>query len=236
MKIDILTLFPEMVQSYFSDSIIKRAIDDGYVEINLVNFRDFSTNKHHTVDDYAYGGGAGMLISVVPIHLALESIDYKDAWVVLTSPSGKTLNQKKLVELSQKRRLVIICGHYEGIDARVLNYVDEEISIGDYVLTGGELAAGVIVDGTVRLLDGVISGDSIVDESFSNQLLEYPQYTRPPVYDGAIVPEVLISGHHANIEKWKKRESLKKTKKNRPELLENLPSDLRRFAEELPDE
>lgn len=221
MKFDILTLFPEMFTGIFESSILKRAIENKLISCNTTNFRDFSGNKHNTVDDYAYSGGAGMLIRVDPIHRALQSIDeYERAHVILTSPSGVPFTQKKAEELSKFEHLIIICGHYEGIDARVLNYVDEEISIGDYVLTGGELPAAVIVDTVSRLLPGVISNESINTESFNDFLLEYPQYTRPQIYDGKSVPDILISGHHAKIKKWQRYEALKKTYIVRPDLLE----------------
>lgn len=221
MKFDILTLFPEMLTGIFESSILKRAKENHLIECNLINFRDFSGNKHSTVDDYAYSGGAGMLIRVDPIHRALQSIPhYEDATVILTSPSGKPFTQEMAIEFSKKKHLILICGHYEGIDARVLDYVDEEISIGDYVLTGGELPAAIMVDAISRLIPGVIKEESIDTESFNDGLLEYPQYTRPQVYDGKSVPEVLISGHHANIQKWQRFNALKKTYQVRPDLLE----------------
>ena len=222
VRFDILTLFPEMIEGIINSSILKRAIQKEIIEINIINFRDYSTNKHSTVDDYAYGGGAGMLISVEPIHLAMKEIPGLDqAYKILTSPSGTRFSQQKAEELSKKDLFVIICGHYEGIDARILDYIDEEISVGDYVLTGGEIPACLLVDSISRLIPGVISDDSTTGESFTMGLLEYPQYTRPQVYDGKKVPDILLSGHHANIEKWKKYESLKKTYHNRPDLLEN---------------
>ena len=222
VRFDILTLFPEMIEGIINSSILKRAIQKGIIEINIINFRDYSTNKHSTVDDYAYGGGAGMLISVEPIHLAMKEIPGLDqAYKILTSPSGTRFSQHKAEELSKKDHFVIICGHYEGIDARILDYIDEEISVGDYVLTGGEIPACLLVDSISRLIPGVISDDSTTGESFTMGLLEYPQYTRPQVYDGKKVPDILLSGHHANIEKWKRYESLKKTYHNRPDLLEN---------------
>lgn len=224
MRFDILTLFPEIVEGFISSSILKRAIEKGLLEINIINFRAYSGNKHNTVDDYTYGGGAGMLIRVDPIANCLKDIDgYKGAYKILTSPTGSVWNQKKALELSKKDHIIIICGHYEGIDARIENYIDEEVSIGDYVLTGGEIPAGVIVDSISRLVEGVISDDSIVNESFSMGILEYPQYTRPPEFEGFSVPEVLLSGHHANILKWQRYEALKKTYKNRPDLLEKIP-------------
>ena len=234
---DILTLFPEMFSGMLNSSILKRAIQNGLIKVNLIDFRLYSTNKHHTVDDYAYGGGAGMLISVEPIHLALQTIEnLSSAKVLLTSPSGTTFTQRKAEELSKESHIVIICGHYEGIDARIENYIDEEISIGDYVLTGGETPAMIIIDAVSRLVEGVISTDSTECETFNNGLLEYPQYTRPKTYDGYEVPEVLLSGHHLNISKWRLKESLKKTYLKRPDLLKeaNLtPADQKLLQEAL---
>ena len=220
IRFDILTLFPDMIKGLLTDSIIRRAINNKQIEVNLIDFREFSTNKHKTVDDYAYSGGAGMLISVEPIHLAMNSIpNLEKAKKLLMSPAGKTLNQQKVQELAKEEHIVIVCGHYEGIDSRILNYVDEEVSIGDYVLMGGEVPAMVIIEAVSRLVPGVISNDSPVDESFSDSLLEYPQYTHPYEYDGHKVPDILLSGHHANIEKWKRYQSLKKTYQVRPDLL-----------------
>ena len=193
MRFDILTLFPEMIEGMIKDSILKRAIEKGLIEVNIINFRDFSTNKHHTVDDYAYGGGAGMLISVEPIHKAMLTIEGLDkSKVLLTTPSGNVWTQAKAYEYSKEDHIVIICGHYEGIDNRILKYVDEEISIGDYVLTGGEIAATVLIDSISRLVKGVISEDSTVNESHQDNLLEYPQYTRPLEYDGDVYLLVLL--------------------------------------------
>lgn len=223
VRFDILTLFPEMIEGMLNQSILKRAIEKKIIEVNIINFRDFSTNKHSTVDDYAYGGGAGMIISVEPIHLAMKTIPNIDkAYKILTSPSGNVYNQNKAEKLSKLDHIVIVCGHYEGIDNRILDYIDEEISIGDYVLTGGEIPACAIIDSIARLVPGVISDESIVGESFTMGLLEYPQYTRPYEYDGKKVPDVLVSGHHANIKKWQRYQSLKKTYEVRPELLGNI--------------
>ena len=223
VRFDILTLFPEMIEGMLNQSILKRAIEKKIIEVNIINFRDFSINKHSTVDDYAYGGGAGMLISVEPIHLAMKTIPNIDkAYKILTSPSGNVYNQNKAEKLSKLDHIVIVCGHYEGIDNRILDYIDEEISIGDYVLTGGEIPACAIIDSIARLVPGVISDESIVGESFTMGLLEYPQYTRPYEYDGKKVPDVLVSGHHANIKKWQRYQSLKKTYEVRPELLGNI--------------
>ena len=219
-----------MIEGIVSSSILKRAIEKQIIEINIINFRNYSTHKHLTVDDYAYGGGAGMLISVEPIHLAMKDIaDFENAYKILTSPSGVLLNQKKVETLRKYNHFIIICGHYEGIDARILEYVDEEISIGDYVLTGGEIPACALVDAISRLIPGVISDESTSGESFTMGLLEYPQYTRPAIYDNKKVPEILLSGHHANIEKWRHEKSLERTKKYRPDLYET-------YVKEHPDE
>ena len=194
VRFDILTLFPEMIEGMLNQSILKRAIEKKIIEVNIINFRDFSTNKHSTVDDYAYGGGAGMLISVEPIHLAMKTIPNIDkAYKILTSPSGNVYNQNKAEKLSKLDHIVIVCGHYEGIDNRILDYIDEEISIGDYVLTGGEIPACAIIDSIARLVPGVISDESIVGESFTMGLLEYPQYTRPYEYDGKKVGNIALT-------------------------------------------
>ena len=222
MKFDILTLFPEMFEP-IKTSIIGKATEKGIIDINLINIRDFSEDKHKKVDDTPYGGGAGMVMKPDVVYSAYNSIDNKNAKVIYMSPQGKTLNQKKVEELSKENHLIILCGHYEGIDQRVLDkIVDEEISIGDYVLTGGELPAMVMIDAISRYVDGVISGESISEESFSNGLLEYPQYTRPEIFMGEKVPDVLLSGHHENINKWRRQESLKNTLKKRPELLDDI--------------
>ena len=221
MQFDVLTLFPEMF-SCLNESIIGRAKTNKQININLVNIRDFSENKHNKVDDTPYGGGAGMVIMPDVVYRAYQSLNNKDAKVIYMSPQGKTLNQKKVVELSKEEHLIILCGHYEGIDQRVLDkIVDEEISIGDYVLTGGELPAMVLIDSVSRYVEGVLSEDSIKEESFSNGLLEYPQYTRPEVFEGMKVPEILLSGNHKKIDEWRKEQSLETTKKKRPDLLLN---------------
>ena len=223
MRFDIITIFPEFIDSIKSHSIIKRAIEKNIIEINSIDFRDYALDKHKHVDDYAYGGGAGMLISVQPVHQAMQQVPNLDsAYKLITSPSGTTFNQKVAERLSKLDHIVIVCGHYEGIDSRINDYIDEEISLGDYILTGGELAALIVIDSVSRLIPGVITEDSIKDESFTTGLLEYPQYTRPYEYDGKKVPDVLVSGHHANIKKWQRFESLKKTYFNRPDLLENI--------------
>lgn len=222
MKFDVLTLFPEMFEP-IKTSIIGKATEKGIIDINLINIRDFSEDKHNKVDDTPYGGGAGMVMKPDVVYSAYNSIKAEDAKVIYMSPQGKKLNQKKVEELSKENHLIILCGHYEGIDQRVLDkIVDEEISIGDYVLTGGEIPAMVMIDAISRYVDGVISGESISEESFSNGLLEYPQYTRPEIFMGEKVPDVLLSGHHENINKWRRQESLKNTLKKRPELLDDI--------------
>ena len=222
MKFDVLTLFPEMFDT-LNQSIIGKAKEKELIDINLINIRDFSKDKHKKVDDTPYGGGAGMVIKPDVVYDAYKSIENKDAKVIYMSPQGKIINQKKVEDLSKQKHLIILCGHYEGIDQRVLDkIVDEEISIGDYVLTGGEIPAMVLIDSISRYVEGVISQESIEEESFSNGLLEYPQYTRPEVFQGEKVPEILLSGHHENIEKWRKDKSIEITKKKRPDLLKNM--------------
>lgn len=219
MKFDILTLFPEMFEG-MKYSIIGKAIEKKIIEINLVNIRDFSKDKHKKVDDTPYGGGAGMVMKPDVVYDAYLSVKDKNAKVIYLSPKGKTLNQEKVKELSKEKHIILLCGHYEGIDQRVLEeIVDEEISIGDYVLTGGEIPAMVLIDSVSRYIDGVITKESTQEESFSNGFLEYPQYTRPEIFLNKKVPEVLLSGHHENIKKWREEESLKITKQNRPDLL-----------------
>ncbi len=219
MKFDVLTLFPEMFE-ILNQSIIGKAIEKDLIQIKLTNIRDFSKDKHKKVDDTPYGGGAGMVMKPDVIYDAYQSIKDENAKVIYMSPQGNLLNQKKVEELSKENHLIILCGHYEGIDQRVLDkIVDEEISIGDYVLTGGEIPAMVLIDSVSRYVEGVLKEDSIKEESFSNGLLEYPQYTRPEVFEGMKVPEVLLSGHHENIEKWRKEKSLEMTKKKRPDIL-----------------
>ena len=220
MKFDILTLFPEMFETV-KQSIIGRAVEKDLIDINLINIRDFSENKHKKVDDTPYGGGAGMVMMPDVVYRAYLAIkDKENAKVIYLSPKGKTLNQKRVESLSKEKHLILLCGHYEGIDQRVLDeIVDEEISIGDYVLTGGEIPAMVLIDSVSRYIDGVLKDESIKEESFSNGLLEYPQYTRPKVFLDKKVPEILLSGHHENIRKWREEQSLKITKINRPDLL-----------------
>ena len=220
MKIDILTLFPNMYQGIFDESIIKRAIDDGKVEINIHNFRDYTLDSHKKVDDTPYGGGAGMVLTCQPIFDCVKSLRNDDSIVILMTPDGEVYKQKKAYELSNKKHLILICGHYEGFDERIRSICDMEISIGDYVLTGGELASMVLVDSIVRLMPGVIEEDSHVNDSFNNNLLDYPTYTKPRVYEGMEVPEVLLSGDHKKIEEYRREMSLQRTKERRPDLLE----------------
>jgi tRNA (guanine37-N1)-methyltransferase len=220
MKFDVLTLFPEMFEP-IKHSIINRAVEKNVIDINLINIRDFSKDKHNHVDDTPYGGGAGMVMQADVVYDAYNSIEGKEnAKVIYLTPKGQTLNQNKVRELSKEDHLILLCGHYEGIDQRVLDeIVDEEISVGDYVLTGGELPAMVVVDSVSRYVNGVLSEGSTNEESFSNNLLEYPQYTRPENFNGKTVPEVLTSGNHQEIAKWRFEQSLITTYKKRPDLL-----------------
>ena len=220
MRIDILTLFPEMF-SALQENILGRAQKQGKIEINIVNIRDYTSDKHLKCDDYPFGGGAGMVMMPQPIGSAIESIDPNhDAWRIYMSPKGGVLKQQKVFELIEREWLILLCGHYEGVDQRVIDlFIDEEVSIGDYVLTGGELPAMVLTDCVSRYVDGVISTGSLVDESFSDNLLEYPQYTRPQVYKGLAVPEVLRSGDHAKVDAWRREQAIAITRKNRPDLL-----------------
>ena len=221
MRIDILTLFPDMFTP-LKESIIKRATDKNAVELNIVQIRDFSLDPHKKTDDVPYGGGAGMVMTPQPLYDAIKSVKTENSKVVYLSPRGRVFKQQIAKEYACIEHLILVCGHYEGIDQRIIDLcVDEELSIGDYVLTGGELPAMVVADSVIRLLDGVITADSLSEESFSGGLLEYPQYTRPQNFMGQEVPDVLISGHHANIAKWRKEKSLEITKKNRPDLLGN---------------
>ena len=222
MRFDVMTLFPEMFEP-LKHSIIERASKANLIHINLVNIRDFSKDKNKRVDDTPYGGGAGMVMKADVVYDAYESIKSNDSKVIFLSPQGKRLDQKKVQELAKENHIICLCGHYEGIDQRVLDeIVDEEISIGDYVLTGGELPAMVLIDSVSRYVEGVLNEESTSEESFSTGLLEYPQYTRPEVFENREVPEVLKSGHHENIRKWRRAESLKNTYKKRPELLNDV--------------
>ena len=220
MKIDILTLFPEMISGYFNESIIKRSIEQGLVEINLHNFRKFSVRSNNQVDDTPYGGGAGMVLQCDPIFKCVESLKTPDSTVILVTPDGKTYNQKIAKELKLKKHLIIICGHYEGFDERIRSLADLELSIGASILTGGDLAAWVITDSVVRLLSGAINEESLNSESFEDNLLDYPTYTKPAVYQNMAVPSVLLSGDHQKIAKWREEMRVKKTQERRPDLLE----------------
>ncbi len=219
MRIDILTLFPSMFEGFLTESIIKRAIEKEKVVINIINFRDYSLDSHHKVDDTPYGGGSGMVLAPQPIMDAVDDLKTEDTKVILLTPDGKTYTQEMAYSLSDCKHLIIICGHYEGFDERIRSIVDLEISIGDYVLTGGELPSMVITDSIVRLLDGVIEKESHLNDSFNNNLLDYPTYTKPRVYRGMEVPSVLLNGNHKEIEEYRKKEALKRTKERRPDLL-----------------
>ncbi len=220
MKIDILTIFPNMFNGVFNESIIKRAINDGKVEINIHDFRDYSKDPHQKVDDTPYGGGAGMVLMPQPIFDCVEHLKKDGTKVILLTPDGLEYKQKMAYDLSKENHLIIICGHYEGFDERIRTLADIEISIGDYVLTGGEIPAMVLTDSIVRLIPGVINERSHLEDSFNeNYLLDYPTYTKPREYRGMEVPEVLVSGDHAKIDAWRREQSIKKTKERRPDLL-----------------
>ena len=229
MRFDVLTLFPQMFEAVLGDSIIGRARENKILEMNFIDIRDFSTNKHRKVDDYPYSGGGGMLMNAQPVYDAYMSVagglDYKPLTIYM-SPQGKVFNQSVAVDLSKEEHIILLCGHYEGIDQRVIDeIVDMELSIGDFVLTGGEIPAMTVIDTVSRLVPGVLSNEeSAQTESFSDGLLEYPQYTRPADYKGKTVPEVLLSGHHANIEKWRHEKALERTKKYRPDMYEEYVS------------
>ena len=234
MKYHILTLFPEMIEQGLHTSILGRAINNGYISLETTNIRDFSANKFNRVDDYPYGGGAGMLMQAQPVYDAWKAVakpaeGKKPVRVLFMSPQGKTFSQEMARELAQEEELIFLCGHYEGIDERVLEeIVTDYVSIGDYVLTGGELPAMVMIDSISRLVPGVLhNDDSAGDESFENGLLEYPQYTRPPVFLDKEVPEVLLSGHHENIRKWRHEQSVKRTKERRPDLWEAYEKEMK---------
>ena len=221
MKIDILTLFPNMFDGILNESIIKRALDSNKVEVNIINIRDYSTDPHKKVDDYSYGGGAGMVLMPQPIFDAVDDLKGDDTKVILMTPQGKKYNQNIAHEFSSYKHIIIICGHYEGFDERIRSLADIEISIGDYVLTGGEIAAMAVIDSTIRLIDGVITKESHEKDSFEDGLLDYPVYTHPSSFRGMNVPEVLLSGHHENIRKWRYEEQIKRTKDRRPDLMES---------------
>lgn len=220
MKIDILTLFPSMFDGFLHESIIKRAIEKGKVEVTIHNIRDYSKDPHKKVDDYQFGGGSGMVLMPQPIFDAVEDLKREDTFVILMSPQGIPYKQKIAHELSHKKHILIICGHYEGFDERIRSFVDMEISIGDYILTGGELASMVVSDSIIRLLDDVITKESSENESFENHLLDYPVYTKPVEFRGMKVPDVLLSGHHENIRKWRLEQQISRTQERRPDLLE----------------
>ena len=219
MKIDVLTLFPEMFNSVFNESIIKRAIDNKLVEINIHNIRDFSKDPHKKVDDTPYGGGAGMVLMCQPIFDAVKALRSDNSKVILLTPSGKLYKQSIALDLSKEKHLILICGHYEGFDERIKTIVDMELSIGDYILTGGEIPAMVLIDSITRLIDGVIKKESYLNDSFTDNLLDYPTYTKPRVYEGLEVPDTLVNGDHEKINKWRREMQIEITKKNRPDLL-----------------
>jgi len=226
MRIDILTLFPEMFSSPFNESIIGRARQNDLLQINTINIRDFALDKHQQVDDYPYGGGAGMVMKADVLSRAIQHVKDAPARVVYLSPQGQRLDQKIVTRLAEEEHLILLCGHYEGIDERAMMFIDEEISIGDYILTGGELGAMVVVDAVARLIPGVLGDDdSARDESFTQDLLEYPQYTRPRCFADMEVPPVLLSGHHEEIRRWRKKLSLQRTLLKRPDLLLNRDYD-----------
>ena len=220
MKIDILTLFPNMYEGFKTESIIKRALASNLVEINIHNIRDYTKDPHNKTDDYGFGGGKGMVMMPQPVFDAIESLKTEDTVVIMMTPQGDTYKQSMAYEFSLKKHIIILCGHYEGFDERISSIVDYEISIGDYVLTGGELPSMILTDSIIRLVDGVIEKESHEEETFNNNLLDYPVYTKPVDFRGMKVPEVLLSGHHANIKKWREEKSLEKTKLKRPDLIE----------------
>ena len=221
MKIDILTLFPEMFDGFLNTSIIKRAIQQKFVNIEIHDIRKYSKDPHKRVDDYSFGGGRGMVLMPQPIFDAVDDLKKENSKVILMTPQGIPYKQKMAYDLSLEKHIIIICGHYEGFDERIRSLADIEISIGDYVLTGGELASMVVTDSVVRLIDGVIEKESHINDSFNNNLLDYPVYTKPVNFRGMKVPDVLLSGHHANIKKFREDEAYKKTKERRPDLLED---------------
>ena len=221
MKVTVLTLFPKIVRGFFESSVMAKAVDRGLISYELVDFRDYATDKHRSCDDAPYGGGAGMVLKPEPIAAALNRLNLKESRVIYPSPSGKLFDQAKARDLAREDSLIILCGRYEGVDQRVIDaYIDDEISIGDYVISSGEVASLVLIDAVYRLLDGVINQKSLEEESFEKGILEYPHYTRPEVCKGRGVPEVLLSGHHENIRKWRLQKGLEKTMKNRPDLLQ----------------
>lgn len=220
MKIDIVTLFPEMYQGFLTESIIKRAISSKLVEVHIHNFRDYSKDPHHKVDDTPYGGGHGMVLMCQPIFDCIESLRTKDSKVIMLTPDGIPYHQQMAYDLSKEKHLILLCGHYEGFDERIRSIVDLEVSIGDYILTGGELASMVVADSIIRLIPGVIEEESHINESFHNNLLDYPTYTKPREFRGMMVPEVLLNGNHKDILEFRQRMSYNRTKERRPDLLE----------------
>ena len=220
MKIDIVTLFPNMFSNFLNESIIKRAIEKNKVEINVIDLRKYSTHNHGQVDDTPYGGGAGMVLMVDVVYNALSDLRKEDSVVIMMTPDGKKYNQSIAYEFKKYKHIILLCGHYEGFDDRIRMLVDIELSIGDYVLTGGEIPSMVVVDSVVRLLDGVITQESLDSESFTGSMLDYPVYTKPRVFMGEEVPDVLLSGNHQEISKWRKKQAYEKTLRLRPDLLE----------------
>ncbi|WAA13622.1 tRNA (guanosine(37)-N1)-methyltransferase TrmD [Fervidibacillus halotolerans] len=242
MQIDILTLFPNMFTGVLNESILKKAREKGTVRINVIDFRKYANNKHQSVDDYPYGGGAGMVLKPEPIYRAVDNLldqNKSHPRIILLTPQGERYTQKKAEQLAQEDHLILICGHYEGFDERIRNLATDEISIGDFVLTGGELGAMVLVDSIVRLLPGVLgNNDSPINDSFSSGLLEHPHYTRPREFRGMTVPDVLLSGDHKKIAEWRKKESIKRTFERRPDLLNHYPftEEEKRWFEEIKKE
>lgn len=222
MIIDIITIFPEFFKAFLETSIIKRAIEDELVKINMHQLRDYSKNKHNKIDDTPYGGGAGMLMQFPPFYEAIDHLRDKDSYVIMLSPQGKVLNQKKATQLSKHKHIIMLCGHYEGIDARVEDLIDEEISIGDFILTGGEIPAMILSDAIIRLIPEVIKKESYDTDSLQQGWLKYPQYTKPESYKGFDVPEILKSGHHKNVDDWRKQESVRRTFEKRPDLIKHI--------------
>lgn len=219
MVIDVLTLFPNMYDNFLTESIIKRAIDNGKVKVNIHNIRDYTVYNNNQVDDYPFGGGGGMVLMCDPIFRAIDALKDDEAFVIMMTPGGIVYKEKVAYDLSQKKHLIILCGHYEGFDERIKTIVDMEISIGDFVLTGGEIPSMVVMDSVIRLIPGVINSNSLTSESFNDNLLDYPNYTKPVEYRGMKVPDVLLSGHHENINKYRHEKQIELTKKNRPDLL-----------------
>ncbi len=219
MVIDVLTLFPNMYDNFLTESIIKRAIDNGKVKVNIHNIRDYTVYNNNQVDDYPFGGGGGMVLMCDPIFRAIDALKDDDAFIIMMTPGGIVYKEKVAYDLSQKKHLIILCGHYEGFDERIKTIVDMEISIGDFVLTGGEIPSMVVMDSVIRLIPGVINSNSLTSESFNDNLLDYPNYTKPVEYRGMKVPDVLLSGHHENINKYRHEKQIELTKKNRSDLL-----------------